>query len=153
MSAFVKASLLFLSLLVCASALVVTQQLRRDRPAPVPRDLFAAVNQQLSAFRAADFSRAYQQAANGVQRKFTPAQFETMVRREYPEMTRNQRVEFGIVNTDGANVLVQVFFISPEGNARSFTFSLVYEDETWKIDGVAELPPSRRAQPLAGTHA
>jgi len=153
MSRAFKASLLFLSLLVCGSALVVTHHFQQARPAPAPRELFAIVNQQLLALRAADFSRAYHQAATGVQQKFTLTQFETMVRREYPELTRDHRVEFGVVKTSDSNALVQVFFIGPRGGTRSFIYSLIYEDEAWKIESVEEVPGFLRREPLAGTHA
>lgn len=149
----VKASLLFFLFLICGSAFVVTHQLRRRLPAPVPRELFAIVNQQLVAFRTADFQSAYRHAATGVQQKFTLAQFETMVRRNYPEMTRAHRVEFGLVTVQGGNALVQVFFIREDGAVRSFIYSLTNEDAVWRIDGVEELKSYRRDQPLAGSQA
>ena len=149
----VKASLLLFFFLICGSAFVITQRLERRSPAPVPRQLFAIVNEQLAAFRTADFQSAYRQAATGVQQKFTLAQFETMVRRNYPEMTRAHRVEFGVVKVQGASALVQVFFLAENGEARSFMYSLIDEDASWKIEGVQELRSNRRDQTLAGTHA
>ena len=149
----VKTSLLLFLLLICGSAFVVTHQFRQRLPAPVPRELFAIVNQQLVAFRAADFQSAYRQAATGVQRKFTLAEFETMVRRHHPEMTRAQRVEFGLVRVEGSSARVQVFVFGENGAVRSFIYSLTNEDEAWKIDGVEELKGYRRDQPLAGSQA
>ena len=153
MSARIKASLLLLFFLICGSAFFVAHQLRQRLPAPVPRELFAIVNQQLTAFRASDFRGAYRQAATGVQQKFTLAQFEAMVRRNYPAMTRAHRVEFGLVKVNGGTALVQVFFFAENGSVRSFMYSLISEDDSWKIDGVEELKGYRRAQSLGGTHA
>jgi len=149
----VKASLLFFLFLVCGSALLVTHKLRERLPGPVPRDLFAIVNQQLAAFRTSDFQSAYRHAATGVQQKFTLVQFETMVRRNYPEMTRAHRVEFGLVKVQDSSALVQVFFIGDNGSVRAFIYSLTNEDAGWKIDGVEEQKSSRRNQPLAGSQA
>ena len=49
------------------------------------------VNRQLSEFRAANFVSAYRHSALVVQRKFSLGQFEEMVRRDYPSMTRGER--------------------------------------------------------------
>ena len=153
MTASIKASLLLFFLFICGSAFVVTHQFRQRLPAPVPRELFAIVNQQLVALRTADFQSAYIHAATDVQQKFTLAEFETMVRRNYPEMTRAQRVEFGLVRVEGGSALVQVFFFEENGAVRSFIYKLTNEDSDWKIDGVEELKSYRRDQPLAGSQA
>jgi hypothetical protein len=149
----VKASLLLCFFIVCGSALVVTQKLRERVPPPNPRELFAIVNQQLVAFRTSDFRSAYRYAATGVQQKFTLTQFEAMVRRDFPEMTRSHRVEFGLVRVQGGSALVQVFFIRPDGMARSFLHSLTNEDAVWKIDGVEELKSYHHDLPLGGSQA
>jgi hypothetical protein len=88
-----------------------------------------------------------------VQQKFTLTQFEAMVRRNYPEMTRARRVEFGLVKVEGGGALVHVFFIGQNGAVRAFIYSLTNEDAVWKIDGVEELKSYRRYQPLAGSQA
>jgi hypothetical protein len=88
-----------------------------------------------------------------VQEKFTLAEFETMVRRNYPEMTRARRVEFGLVKVEDGSAFVQVFFFGENGAVRSFIYSLTNEGADWKIDGVEELKSYRRDQPLAGSHA
>lgn len=148
----VKATLLLFFFLVCGSAFVITHKLRERLPTAVPQQLFAIVNQQLLAFRAEDFQSAYRQAATGVQQKFTLAQFETMVRRSYPEMAHAHRVEFGLVKVQGGSALVQVFFFGENGGVRSFVYSLINEDAAWKIDGVEELKSYRRDRSLAGSH-
>ena len=60
-----------------------------ESPAPLPRALFAVVNDQLSAVRAADYASAYAYAANGMQQKFTLPQFERMFRRNYPHIAQS----------------------------------------------------------------
>jgi len=131
-----KSSLLFYLYSLCAAAMIVTHDLRRQTLAPAPHELFLVVNNQLAAFRASDFSRAYRNASSGVQQKFSLRQFENMIRRNYAEMTQLRRVEFGFVQAEGASALVHVFFFPPDGSVRPFLYSLVAEDKTWKIEGV-----------------
>jgi hypothetical protein len=143
----IKGALLFLSLSLCGAAIFVTDHVRRRVPPPAPHDLFAVVENQLAAFRAADYSGAYRHAASGVQQKFTLPQFEAMVRREYGEMTNAQRVEFGFVKVAGAAAMVEVFVVDQNGSTRSFLYSLSAEGDSWKIDGVQPgrtKPPGHR---------
>ncbi len=153
MPRLLKTSLLSSSLLLCVCAFLVADKLRSHSPPPAPHDLFAIVNQQLTAFRAADFRNAYRQAATGVQQKFTLTQFEKMIRQRYPEIMRERRIEFGLVRLEGENAFVQVFFFAADGTARSFLFSLINEEDAWKIDGVEEVGSGRWPETLTGTHA
>ena len=93
MTRTIKASLLFSVFALCAAAIVVTQRARQQVPPPAPHQLFAVVEQHLSAFRAADYSSIYRQASSGVQQKFTPPQYEAMIRRDYAEVARAERIE------------------------------------------------------------
>jgi hypothetical protein len=152
MNRFAKASLLLFFFSLCGVALVVSHHLRERVPTPAPHELFAVVNDQLSAFRAADFPSAYRYAATGVQQKFTLPQFEAMVRTSYAEMARVQRVEFGTVKMEAETALVQVFLFGEDGSARVFLYSLLAEDGRWKIGGVEELDRFQPNQQFAGTH-
>ena len=148
----IKASLLFFFLSLCGAAIFVTDHVRRQVPPPAPHELFAVVENQLAAFRAADYSSAYRHAASGVQQKFTVPQFEAMIRRDYGEMTSAQRIEFGFVKVVGSAAVVQVFVVGESGSARSFLYSLVAEGDSWKINGVRQMqsgPPGPRS---AGLH-
>ena len=132
----VKASLLFFLFSLCATAVVVTHRVRLHVPPPAPHQLFAVVERQLAAFRAADYSSAYRQAASGVQQKFTAPQYEAMIRRDYGDLSGAQRIEFGFVKVNGAAAVVQVYFCGPNGYSRSFLYSLVAEGDSWRINGV-----------------
>ena len=152
MTSTAKASLLLFFFSLCGTAFVITHQWQERIPAPLPRELFAVVNEQLAAVRVADYPGAYRHAATGVQQKFTLPQFETMVRRSYGDMARGHRVEFGSVKVEGSAAFVQVFFISHEGGIRSFLYSMTAEQRLWKISGVQELSvPSMRVR-LSGLH-
>ena len=140
----IKASLLFFFLSLCASAILVTHQLRSQVPLPAPHELFAVVEKQLAALRAADYSIAYQHAASSVQQKFTVPQFEAMIRREYGDMTGPQRIEFGFVKVTGSAAVVQVFFCGANGSIRSFLYSLITEGDSWKINGIQPMQSEGR---------
>lgn len=148
-----KASLLIFFFSLCATALLVTMHLRKHTPPPAPHELYSVVNRQLAAFRADDFPSAYRQAASAVQTKFTLAQFEAMIRRDYAQMAHARRVEFGPVNVHGSAAIVQVYFFAADGSVRSFLYSLMAERGAWKIDGAEEVRVSPRMPQLSGSHA
>jgi hypothetical protein len=136
MTRVIKASLLFFLFSLCASAVVVTYQMRLHIPPPAPHELFAVVEKQFAAFRAADYSSAYRQAASGVQQKFTVPQYEAMVRRDYGNISGAQRIEFGFAKVSGGTAVVQVFVREANGAVRAFLYSLIAEGDSWKINGV-----------------
>ena len=144
MTRTIKASLLLFSLSLCGAAIFTTNHTRRQVPPPTPHELFAVVENQVAAFRAADYLSAYQHAASGVQQKFTVPQFEAMIRSEYGEITKAERIEFGFVRASGSVAVVHVFFVSESGWVRSFLYSLSAERGAWKIDGVQ---PMQNAPP------
>jgi hypothetical protein len=152
MNRIAKASLLLFFFSLCGSAFVVTHHLREHTPAPLPRELFTVVNDQLTALRASDYVSAYRHAATGVQQQFTLPQFEAMARQNYADMARGYRVEFGSAKVEGAAAFVQVFFISTDGSVRSFLYSLTAERKLWKISDVQELSIYPITSRLSGLH-
>ena len=151
MTRIVKPFLLLFFFSLCAAAIIVTPRFARQTPAPAPRELYSIVNNQLTAFRAADFPRAYRNASTRVQQKFSLPQFESMIRRNYAEMMKKtERVEFGSVQAQGENVILSVFFFPEHGDPRAFLYSFVIEDGVWKIEGVEPVPMRRSRQ--SGIH-
>lgn len=148
MTRTVKAALLFFFLSLCASAVVVTHRVSLQAAPPAPHELFSIVEQQLAAFRVADYSSAYRHTASGVQQKFTVPQYEAMIRRDYGDLSGAQRIEFGSVKMHGSTAVVQVFFCSAHGVVRSFLYSFVAEDDSWKINGVQHLQFGTRPKGL-----
>jgi Domain of unknown function (DUF4864) len=140
----VKVSLLVFFFALCCAAIVVTHLSRQRAPAPAAKELYSIVNRQLFDLRSDDFDSAYRHAASGVQQKFTRAQFELLIRRDFWSMREAQRVEFGAVQVTGAAALVHVFLTTPDGAMRGFLYSFTAEGNNWKIDGVQPLGP----QPL-----
>jgi hypothetical protein len=152
MNTTVKALLLLFFFSLCGSAIVVTHRTRGHATSAAPHELFSVVNRQLVAFRSSDFPSAYRNAASAVQQKFTLRQFELMIRRDYPEMTRSHRIEFGVVKVDGASAIVQVLFVSADGRVRPYLYSLTAEQAGWKIEGVEPMPPTQPNERLSGLH-
>ncbi len=146
MTRIAKSFLLLCVFSLWAAALIVTHQLARETPAPAPRELYSVVGNQLSAFRAADFSRAYRNASSRVQQKFSLSQFERMIRHNFVELTETPRVEFGFVQTEGESAILQVFFFAGSGAARAFLYTFVVEDGVWKIEGIEPMPILRSRQ-------
>ena len=153
MAYLTKAAVLLLTIAVCVLGFLVTKKLREQTPSPAPRDLFAIVNQQLTAVRSADFESAYHFAAAGVQQRFTRSEFEKMVRAEYPEMMRGSRVEYGEATIAGQSASVQVYVFGASDSVRVFVYHLAREADAWKVDTVEEVKAYRAAHRLAGTHA
>ena len=152
MTRTIKAALLFFLFTLCASAIVVTHRVRLQAPPPAPHQLFAVVERQLAAFRAADYSSAYRQTASGVQQSFTAPQYEAMIRRDYGDITDTQRIEFGFVKVSGSAALVQVFVREANGSFRAFLYSLIAEGDSWKINGVQPMRSLPRGKQSAGLH-
>jgi Domain of unknown function (DUF4864) len=152
MTRTIKASLLCFFLSLCGAAIFATTHVRRQVPLPTSHELFAVVDNQLAAFRAADYSSAYRHAASGVQQKFTLPQFEAMIRRDYGEVANAKRLEFGFVKVNGAAAMVHVFVIGENGSTRSFLYSLSAEAGKWKINGVQPMQSAAPGHHPTGLH-
>lgn len=139
MSRRVKILLLSFFFALCGAAAIGTYMAREHTAVPAARELYSVVNRQLSALRESDFDTAYRQAASGVQQKFSRAQFELMIRRDFSSMTQPQKVEFGTVEVAGPAALVQVFLTARNGNMRGYLYSFSAESGGWKINGVQPL--------------
>jgi len=147
----IKVSFLLFFFGLCAGAIIATHLVRQRTPTPPAHLLYSVVSRQLSALRAEDFDSAYQQAAAGVQERFSRHQFEFMIRRDFAFMTEPAQVEFGAVRVAGGNALVQVFLTGSDGTLRAFLYSFTAENDGWKIDGVQPLGP-QPARRLPGLH-
>ena len=145
MTPLAKGSLLTFFFSVCGAAFIISHHVREHAPPPAPHALFAVVNQQLTAFRAADYASAYTYAANGMQQKFTVPQFERMVRRNYAHLAEAARVEFGQVQVGRGTAIVQVFFFTRDGSVRTVIYSLTAERDAWKISAVEEIQSPLRS--------
>jgi hypothetical protein len=122
-----------------AAALFQSVIVRRWQSTP-PAELYHVVSQQLAAFRADDYSSAYREASVGFQEKFNLEAFADLARTDYPALLHATRVEFGETKFRGRNAYLSAYFIMPEGDIIPCIYSLVREDDAWKIDSVRVLP-------------
>lgn len=146
-----KLCLLFALFAGCVAATLSQRALERRWHATPPAELYAVVWNQLNAFRADDYSSAYHQVSMSFQEKFNIEAFENLARTEYPGLLRATRVEFGAVRFEGRHAFIPAYFFLAEGDIVPCLYSLIREEDGWKIDGARVLKrwPSNRH--LGGT--
>ncbi|MES2569963.1 MAG: DUF4864 domain-containing protein [Verrucomicrobiota bacterium] len=130
-----KVGLMLCCLAICGTAAVVRSGLDFHRPPPRPAELYEVVWQQISAFRTADYSRAYQQVSTTFQERFNIEAFVDLVRTDYPDLLRAERVEFGGMQISGRHAMIQVYFVLGDGDVIPVLYGLIHEENRWKIDG------------------
>ncbi len=143
-----------MSLVSFLGTLALFAYVMRPRPEETaPRELYAAVQKHLAACRWADFPLAYHAASSSLQERLTLVQFEHKLRRDYLPVADANHIEFGAIHhlrNNGARVLVDVYFVSRHGEAIGWTYTLVYEDEAWKVDSSEAIPGWPAGQRLSG---
>jgi hypothetical protein len=116
----------------------------RIAPRAVREAVRATVEDQLAAFRAEDFARAYGLAARGLRRQFREEVFAEMIRRGYPALLVHRRAELGLVRDNRAGrARVEVAVSDARGRTERLLYQLVEEDAGWRVEGVVNLPPAR----------
>lgn len=148
-----KLSILAAIFAVCGVAAFVQSRIEYGRRAVPPNELYEVVRKQINAVRAADFASAYRQVSTSFQERFNVDAFSDLARNEYPGIKRAERVEFGAVRFEGRHAIVPVYFFLQDGDVIPCLYSLVNEDDTWKIDGARVLkrwPAGRRLGGLRG---
>ena len=106
----------------------------------------SVVEAQFEAFRDDDYSRARSYASAEIQRQFTTAAFERMVKGGYPGIAFWQKVSFGAVADNGHEAIIEVSVTSRRGHTRNFRYLLIREGELWRINGVVEFEPTATGQ-------
>ena len=134
-------------LLVCGAGALLQNKVEHRRQTVPPNELYAIVWKQIAAFRDDDYASAYRQVSTNFQEKFNIVAFSDLARTEYPSVRRAQRVEFGAVHFEGRHAIIPAYLFLPDGDVIPCIYSLVNEDDTWKIDGARILrrwPAGRR---------
>lgn len=142
-----KIGILAIIVVVCGVAAVVQSRIDQRRQTIPPNELYEVVRKQIAAVRALDYASAYRQVSTGFQERFNMDAFSDLARTEYPGIARAERVEFGAVHFEGHHAIVPVYFFMPDGDVIPCIYSLVNEDNAWKIDGARVLkrwPAGRR---------
>jgi hypothetical protein len=153
--------------LVLVSLIVLPSPARCDPPPlrvsdpAVKSALSQIISEQLAAFHAGDFTRAYAFAALEIRNKYNRVAFEQMVRLGFPLLTRFTSTEFGPVLDDGENGVVYVRVSDARGK-QLYLYSLRREGSGWKVMGVSQReddfpeqstepssPPPERVPPMS----
>ena len=117
-----------------AAAIAVEPSLKASKP-EVKKEIVAAIEAQLAAFRKGDAAKAYSYAAAELRAQKPLPVFTAIVRQSYPEIWANTRAEFGIVRDDGTRGTVTVQVYSKTEDA-AYDFTLAKEPAGWRIFGV-----------------
>ncbi len=147
MSRATKLCLLGALFATCLVATFFQSVIERRWHATPPAELYDVVWKQLSAFRDDDYPGAYRQVSMSFQERFNIEAFTDLAHIEYPGLVRAQHVEFGAVRFDGPHALIPAYFFLEEGDIMPCVYTLIHEEDGWKIDGVRVLkrwPANRR---------
>lgn len=139
MNRTVKLCLLTALFAMCVAATLFQRALERHWHATPPAELYDVVWKQLSAFRSDDYSSAYRQISMSFQEKFNLESFADLARTDYPGLLRATRVEFGAVQFEGRRAVIPAYFFLPEGDIVPCIYSLIREEDGWKIDSARVL--------------
>lgn len=126
-----------------ASLTSVSAQLP-EMPASKPevrKEVVAAIDGQLAAFRKHDVRKAYAFAASALQAQKPLRVFGAIVRTNYPEIWANTRAEYGIVHDDGSTATVLVHVYAGDRDA-GYDYTLVKEDGRWRVHDVLRHDPA-----------
>jgi hypothetical protein len=101
------------------------------------------IQNQIEAFQADDFARAFTYASPNIKRLFgTPEKFGLMVRNGYPMVHRPAEVEMGELREIAGNLWQRVRIVDQAGRAHILDYMMVETPNGWQINAVQLLPAS-----------
>ncbi len=117
-------------------ALAISPILTQGAWAETAQAMRTVIENQISAFKNDDGSKAFSFASPGIQRKFgTPTKFLLMVEKAYPQIYRANRVRFLSAVPHGVHTMQKVLIEGPNGLFVTAVYAMVQIEGTWKIDG------------------
>lgn len=146
-----KVGLILCTFALCGVAAISQRWREARRARAAPRELYEVVLAQMSAFRAADYPRAYRHVSNSLQGKLNVEAYADFARHDHPELRRAERIEFGPVLASGLRASVPTYFFFSNGEVIPCVYSLIRESDAWKVDAVRVHPRWPAQQPLRGT--
>ena len=97
----------------------------------------AVISQQIQAFRADDFDRAFTFASPSIQGLFgTSDNFRKMVTNGYPMVWRPAQVEFLALRVQKGRLAQRVRIVDEEGLVHVLDYFMIATEAGWKINGV-----------------
>jgi hypothetical protein len=121
-----RLALVFLSFSLCASGVIIAQR-------------SSEWDATMIAFESDSFVSPYEPVATGSHHELAFSEFESVIRRHSTVKAHHGRIEFGSVKLEGANVVVQVLFFSPDGQMTPFFYTLAPKENTWKVEEVQRI--------------
>lgn len=97
----------------------------------------AVISQQIQAFRADDFARAFTFASPSIQGLFgSPENFRRMVTQGFPMVWRPAQVEFLALRSADGRLAQRVRIVDEAGLVHVLDYFMIPTDDGWKINGV-----------------
>ena len=97
----------------------------------------AVISQQIQAFRADDFERAFTFASPSIQGLFGSSEnFARMVTQGYPMVWRPAQVEFLALRSQDGRLAQRVRIVDEAGLVHVLDYFMIPTEDGWKINGV-----------------
>jgi hypothetical protein len=97
----------------------------------------SVISQQIQAFRADDFDRAFTFASPGIRGLFGSVEnFQKMVTKGFPMVWRPTQVEFLALRVQDGRMLQRVRITDESGMVHVLDYAMLPTDDGWKINGV-----------------
>ena len=134
--------LVMLALFACALVRGAADEGMRASKPEVRKEVVAAIEAQLAAFRTGEVVKAYGCAAAELRAQKPLPIFVDIVRTSYPEIWASTRAECGLVRDDGtfAKLLVHVF---GKDSDATYDYTLIKERGGWRIRDVLRHAPKK----------
>ncbi len=101
----------------------------------------SVIAEQLQAFQADDFDRAFTYASPNIKRLFgSPQRFGQMVRQGYPMVWRPAEVDYLGLREDTGRPTQRVMIRDAAGALHVLDYEMIETPEGWQINGVRVLP-------------
>ncbi len=100
-------------------------------------DIRAVISEQIEAFKADDFARAFTYASPNIKRMFGDSvRFGRMVREGYPMVWRPSDVRFSGLSEEGGRTVQSVLVKDGSGALFIVDYDMIAEGDGWRINGV-----------------
>jgi hypothetical protein len=129
-------SLVLMGFFVVSSVAAVATHVWRERVEAEfdPKPLYGVIVAQFEACRLDDFDKAYGQASRDVQEHFTLIQYVSKIRTEYGRISQPQKLQFGSTSVEYHRTVVEVYFLSARGQVTPALFTMIQENDLWRIE-------------------
>jgi hypothetical protein len=120
---------------VCLSILLALPAAAQEGP------IRETIQNQIDAFQADDFARAFSYASPNIKGLFGTAEnFGAMVKNGYPMVHRPAEVEMGELREIAGNLWQRVRIVDQAGRAHLLDYMMIETPEGWQINAVQLLP-------------